>query len=219
MSECAAYQDGKTHREIRFFLLVGAPTPFSLGAGRLWVFGDLGLRGRFRHHGMPALRGIFAAKAGCSAVTEPMGPGNDRPAEKRKVDSSILSLTTTDRHGWQPAAPAFRLFRRRFRLYFSMSAGVCRGMSSCPWDICGAARRCGLVGFLWGSREVSGGSGSWAYSAPWCHGSELDMRGGRADCADRMSSGTEAAQVGVGYLPGLEAAHDHVRLQQRITEP
>jgi hypothetical protein len=24
---------------------------------------------------------------------------NDRPAEKRKVDSSILSLTTTDRHG------------------------------------------------------------------------------------------------------------------------
>jgi len=25
--------------------------------------------------------------------------GNDRPPEKRKVDSSILSLTTTDRHG------------------------------------------------------------------------------------------------------------------------
>jgi hypothetical protein len=25
--------------------------------------------------------------------------GNDRPAEKRKVDSPILSLTTTDRHG------------------------------------------------------------------------------------------------------------------------
>jgi hypothetical protein len=31
--------------------------------------------------------------------------------EKRKVGSSTLPLTTTDRHGWQPASPAFRLFR------------------------------------------------------------------------------------------------------------
>jgi len=43
---------------------------------------------------MPALPGVFAGEAGCSAVTEPVGPENDRPAEKRKVDSSILSLTT-----------------------------------------------------------------------------------------------------------------------------
>ena len=76
--------------------------------------------------------------------------GKNAP-EKRKVDSSILSLTTTDRHGQQPAASAFRLFKGRFRLYFSTSAGVCRGMPPCPWDVCGGASGRGLVGFLWGS--------------------------------------------------------------------
>jgi hypothetical protein len=43
---------------------------------------------------MPALPGVFAGKAGCSAVTEPVGLESDKPPEKRKVDSSILSLTT-----------------------------------------------------------------------------------------------------------------------------
>jgi hypothetical protein len=70
-------------------------TPPGPGAAPLWGFcGDLGLRGCVRHHGMPALPGIFAGKVGCSAFTEPVWPENDRPAEKRKVDSSILSLTT-----------------------------------------------------------------------------------------------------------------------------
>jgi hypothetical protein len=92
-------------------------------------------------------------------VVDACGCGN--PSEKRKVDSSILSLTTTDRHGRQPAAPALRLFRKRFRLYFNMSAGVCRGMPSCPWDVCGGGRGGGLVGFLWGAPEVLGGSRSW----------------------------------------------------------
>jgi len=79
---------------------------------------------------------------------------NDRPPEKRKVDSSILSLTTTDRHGRQPAAPAFRLFKGRFRLNFSMSAGVCRGMPSCPWGSRGDGPGRGLVGFLWGTLKA-----------------------------------------------------------------
>ena len=64
----------------------GAGGPPGPGAGRLWGFcGDLGLRGCFRHHGMPALPGVFAGKAGCSAVTEPVWPENDKPPEKRKV--------------------------------------------------------------------------------------------------------------------------------------
>src|SRR5271165_7497348 len=52
---------------------------------------------------MPALPGVFAGEAGWSAVTEPVGPENDRPSEKRKVDSSILSLTTTLRTISQPS--------------------------------------------------------------------------------------------------------------------
>ena len=73
----------------------GAGGPPGPGAGRLWVScGDLGLRGCFRHHGMPALPGVFAGGAGCSAVTEPVGRRTISPPEKRKVDSSILSLTT-----------------------------------------------------------------------------------------------------------------------------
>jgi len=44
---------------------------------------------------MPALPGVFAGEAGWSAVTEPVAPENDKPPEKRKVDSSILSLTTS----------------------------------------------------------------------------------------------------------------------------
>jgi hypothetical protein len=83
---------------------------------------------------------------------------DDRPSEKRKVDSSILSLTTTDRHGYQPASPAFRLFRRRFHLHFSRSAGMCRGMPSCPWDVCGGRpgrRTCGIfVGHAKGLRRL-----------------------------------------------------------------
>jgi hypothetical protein len=76
--------------------------------------------------------------------------GYVRP-EKRKVDSSILSLTTTDQHGQQPAIPAFRLIKGRFLLNFSMSAGVCRGVPPCPWDVCGGGPGGGLVGFLWGT--------------------------------------------------------------------
>jgi hypothetical protein len=39
------------------------------------------------------------ALAGLIGQYSPGGIGSDRPSEKRKVDSSILSLTTTDRHG------------------------------------------------------------------------------------------------------------------------
>jgi hypothetical protein len=72
-------------------------------------------------------------------------------SEKRKVDSSILSLTTTDRHGWQPAAPAFRLFRVRFHPILTRVPGCaaeCRRVRGMPvgavreadlWDFCGAA--------------------------------------------------------------------------------
>jgi hypothetical protein len=39
----------------------------------------------------------------------------------------------------------------------------------------------GKVGFLWGSREASGGSRSWAYSAPWC-----SLQGGLAAKAEPL---------------------------------
>jgi len=38
-----------------------------------------------------------------------------------------------------------------------MSAGVCRGVSSCPWGLCGGGPGPGLVGFLWGSPKAFGG--------------------------------------------------------------
>src|SRR5579863_9492182 len=90
-----------------------------------------------------------AQEARCLSVTAPVNR-NDRPSEKRKVDSSILSLTTTDRHGQQPAVPTFRLFRIRFHPHFNRSAGVYRGMPPCPWVVCGGGPGGGLVGFLWG---------------------------------------------------------------------
>ena len=40
---------------------------------------------------------------------------------------------------------------------------MCRGMPSCPWDICGGGPGRGLVGFLWGTPEVFGGSCSRAF--------------------------------------------------------
>jgi hypothetical protein len=57
-------------------------------------------------------------------------------AEKRKVGSSTLPLTTIGQPGRQPASPAFSLLRGCFRLYFSSSAGICRGVPSCPWGPC-----------------------------------------------------------------------------------
>jgi hypothetical protein len=38
-----------------------------------------------------------AQESGLLICCRARGPENDRPPEKRKVDSSILSLTTTDR--------------------------------------------------------------------------------------------------------------------------
>ena len=38
---------------------------------------------------------------------------------------------------------------------------MCRGMPSCPWDVCGGGPGGELVGFLWGTPEVFGGSRSW----------------------------------------------------------
>ena len=32
---------------------------------------------------------------------------------------------------------------------------MCRGMPSCPWDVCGGGPEGALVGFLWGSAEGS----------------------------------------------------------------
>jgi len=57
---------------------------------------------------MPTLPGVFAGEAGCSAFAEPVGRENDRPAEKRKVNSSILSLTTT----WEASRQPSRLRKR-----------------------------------------------------------------------------------------------------------
>ena len=48
---------------------------------------------------------------------------------------------------------------------------MCRGMPSCPWDICGGAPGGGLVGFLWGTPKASGGSRSWVF-----RGLELHFR-------------------------------------------
>src|SRR5690242_6980351 len=78
--------------------------------------------------------------------------------EKRKVGSSTLPLTTICQPRWQPAPSAFSLFRSSFRLYFSRSARVCRGVSSCPWGSRGGGPERGLVGFLWGTPEAFAGS-------------------------------------------------------------
>ena len=77
--------------------------------------------------------------------------------EKRKVGSSTLPLTTISQLCWQPASSAFSLFSRCFRLYFSRSAVVCRGVPSCLWGTRGGAPEPGLVGFLWGVRRPSAG--------------------------------------------------------------
>src|SRR5579863_6903546 len=103
-----------------------------------------------------------AQEAAWLSFTAPVSR-NDRPSEKRKVDSSILSLTS-DRHGRQPAVPALRLFRIRFHPYFNRSAGMCRGMPPCPWDVCGGGPGGGLVGFLWGMPETFGGSRNWSFT-------------------------------------------------------
>jgi hypothetical protein len=55
---------------------------------------------------------FFAAAPAGGRAARPFPELTDREVE-------ILQLTTTDRHGWQPASPAFRLFRRYFRLYLA----------------------------------------------------------------------------------------------------
>jgi hypothetical protein len=39
---------------------------------------------------------------------------------------------------------------------------VCRGMPPCPWDVCAGGPGGELVGFLWGTPEISGGSRNWS---------------------------------------------------------
>ena len=75
--------------------------------------------------------------------------------EKRKVGSSTLPLTTISQPRWQPAPSALSLFRSSFRLYFSRSAGVCRGVSSCPWGTRGTARNPDLWDFCGARRRPS----------------------------------------------------------------
>jgi hypothetical protein len=82
---------------------------------------------------------------------------------------------------------AFLRARRQCRLSGCRRPGGRKGERPPEkWDICGAARRCGLVGFVWGSREASGGSCSWAYSAPWC-----PLRGGLAAKAATLAGTIE----------------------------
>jgi hypothetical protein len=53
---------------------------------------------------------------------------------------------------------------------------VCRGVPSCPWDTCGGGPGRGLVGILWGSREVFGGSRSWSFRVLGLQLSRADSR-------------------------------------------
>ena len=130
----------------------------------------------------------------------------DRVPEKRKVGSSTLPLTTICQPGWQPASPAFSLLRSFFRLYFSRSAGVCRGVSSCPWgtrgaapdpdlwDFCGARRRLPAAQAV--GRPRTSGSCSWGRFAArpeWlgCPARLISKVRGR-DSASWVPSGTLA---------------------------
>jgi hypothetical protein len=49
---------------------------------------------------------------------------------------------------------------------------MCHGMPPYPWDVCGGAPGGGLVGFLWGTPKVDGGSRSW----PFRDGSRRQIR-------------------------------------------
>ena len=49
---------------------------------------------------------------------------------------------------------------------------MCRGMPSCPWDVCGGGPEGGLVGFCGAAPNVFGASGSYRMpGVTWCGGS------------------------------------------------
>ena len=162
-----------------------------------------------------------------SSQTEPPAPENvgtarltcGQPASQTPFPQASPKREdlTISQPRWQPAPSAFSLFKGCFRLYFSRSTGVCRGMPSCPvgnsWGRPGT-RTCGIsVGRAGGLRgltqsarsEISGsGFGACFTARPACLAA-----GSRGDWA--AVAGLISGAPGWGRLLGRWSRRAHPR--------